>query len=136
MELEKYFWFFNDNTSAIYFSDLMISIIGTPNGKRYMKSRNRNHKFHIKSKIVQEIIKKMKYKHSDLNIEYMLKFVENICKHGYSVTKYKYIRKERPDIMNHVKIIEKNWLQYKKRKLVLELSMNIENLKLNLSHKE
>ena len=58
----------------------------------------------------------------------VLLFIENIYKDGYSNVKYKYIRNERPDIMNAIGIIEHNWTQYLYKKHELEFSMDFDNM--------
>ena len=123
--MEKYFWFFKKKTSAIYLSDTLIAVMMTPNGPKYMKTRESHKMFHTKSKVVKEIVQNMKYKHKDRTLNALLKFIESIYKEGYSISKYKYITEKRPDIMKAIQIIETNILKYKDRKNELELSINL-----------
>ena len=126
--MDNYFWFFKKEKSAAYLSDTLIAVMRTSNGPKYMKTRDCSKRFHIKSKVVKEIVEMMKYKHNNNTLNSLLKFIERIYKEGYSMSKYKYIREKRPDIMKAITIIETNMLKYQNKKL--HVLKNFENLHL------
>ena len=128
--MDNYFWFFKKEKSAAYLSDTLIAVMRTSNGPKYMKTRDCRKKFHIKSKAVKEIVEMMKYKHNDNTLNSLLSFIERIYKEGYSVSKYKYIREKRPDIMEAITIIEMNILKYQNKKHELYMSMDLKNIHL------
>ena len=128
--MDKYFWFFKKEKSAAYLSDTLIAVMRTSNGAKYMKTRDCRKRFHIKSKVVKEIVEIMKYKHTDNTLNSLLRFIERIYKEGYSMSKYKYIRDKRPDIMKAITIIETNMLKYQNKKHELEMTMYFEDIQL------
>jgi len=128
--MDKYFWFFKKEKSADYLSDTLIAVMRTSNGPDYMKTRDCRKRFHIKSKVVKEIVEIMKYKHTDNTLNSLLRFIERIYKEGYSMSKYKYIRDKRPDIMKAITIIETNILKYLNKKHALEMSMYFQDIDL------
>lgn len=126
-KLNRFFWFAKDNTSS-HLSDAILAVMGSDNGSKYMKTRNQNKKFCIKSNVVQEIIQRMNFNHSKTYNIFLLEFVENVYKRGYSVSKLEYIRKFRPDIMKAIQTIERHWIKYIYKKNELEFSMDFEDL--------
>ena len=120
--MESYFWFHKD---AVYLSDALLSVMRTHNGPEYMKTKDRNKPFDKRNHTIRNISNHMNNTYPEI-----LKFIENIYKDGFCVTKYKYIRNERPDIMKAIRIIEYNWIQYLYKKHSLEFSMDFENMRL------
>ena len=96
-----------------------------------MKVRDVKRNFDMKSKVISEIVENMNYKHNVTTLISLLKFIENIYKQGYTVSKYQYIRYKRPDIMNAIKIIDNWWSNYLLKKKELKFSMEFDNLRLD-----
>ena len=124
--MEKYFWFIKEPKYDVYLADTLVAIELTTNGRIYMKTKP----FLINELIVKKIIKNMKYKHNKKVLNVLFKFIEKIYKKGYTVSKHKYIRQKRKDIMRAIEIIENIWIKSKVKKNQLEFSMEFENMRL------
>ena len=124
--MEKYFWFVKESKYDVYLADTLVAIELTTNGKIYMKTEP----FSINDLIVIKIIENMNYKHNKKVLNVLFKFIEKIYKKGYTVSKNKYIRQKRKDIMKAIEIIENIWIKSKVRKNQLEMSTDFTDLRL------
>ena len=124
--MEKYFWFIKESKYDVYLADTLLAVMITCNGPEYMKTT----KFVITDVIVIDIICNMKYKHNKKVLNVLFKFIEKIYKKGYTVSKHKYIRQKRKDIMNAIEIIEKIYIKSKVRKNQLQMSVDFTDLRL------
>jgi hypothetical protein len=79
--MEKYFTFIDNKNTSSHLSDALIAVM-------LSKKHNKNTK--------EYIIENMNYKHNDVYLNWLLLFIDNIYKHGYTVTKYEYIKREFP----------------------------------------
>lgn len=129
-KLKRFFWFINDDISVMHVSDALLAVMSTVNGPDYIKNKDENTIFDKRNTIVKKIYTNMNYKHNNITFNILLNFIQNIYVHGYTVTKDKYIREEREDIMDAIKLIEIYWIKYMKKKNCCELSMDFEYLRL------
>ena len=74
--MEKYFTFVEHKDADLHLSDALIAVM-------LSKKHNKNTK--------EYIIENMNYKHNDIYIDWLLLFIDNIYKYGYTVTKNEYI---------------------------------------------
>ena len=86
---------------------------------------------HKRNHTVKSISQNMKNTYTSISFNSVLKEIENIYKDGYTVSKYRYIREERSDIMKAVRLIEYEWIKYLYRKHSLQFSMNFESMRLD-----
>jgi len=127
-KLKTFFWFHKD---ADYLSDSLLAVMRTPNGAEYMKTKDINKLFDKRNYTVKAISQNMLYKHNNSTFNLLLKFVENIHKFGYTVTKDEYIRNKRLDIMKAIQIIEKYRILYINKQQKLDFSMDFESMRLD-----
>lgn len=130
--LETFFWFFINDMSAKYISDGLLAVMITENGPTYMRSRDQSKSFDKRNKTVISISENMTYKHKSATLNVLLIFIENIYKNGYTFTKDKYIKEKRPDMMKAIQIIETRWIDYLNKKNVLEISMDFDEMRLDI----
>ena len=126
--MESYFWFHKD---AVYLSDAIVAVMLTSNGPEYMKKKDKNKLFDKRNHTVKSISQNMKNTYTSISFNSVLKEIENIYKDGYTVSKYRYIREERNDIIEAVRIIEYQWIKYLRKKNFLEISMDFEEMRLD-----
>ena len=133
-KLESYFDFFNDTDISLYICDSLLAVMRTADGPRYMKTKDQLKAFDKRNSVVKSIYHNMIYNHNSKTFNYLLKFIESIYKNGYVFTKYEYIRKQRPDIMKAIRIIENQRIKYLNEKNKLEMSMDFEDLRLDMNN--
>ena len=127
-KLKTFFWFHKD---AHHLSDALLAIMITTNGPEFMKMKDENKLFDKRNHTVKAIHKNINYSHSSEKFNLILKFLEKIYKYGYTVSKYMYIREERSDIMEAVRLIKYQWIKYLRKKNFLEISMDFEEMRLD-----
>ena len=132
--IKSYFDFFNDTELSLYITDSLLAVMRTTNGPNYMKTKNEYKTFDKRNCVVKSIDKNMIYNHNSKTFNFLLKFIESIYKNGYVFTKYEYIRKQRPDIMKAIRIIENQRIKYLNEKNQLEMSMDFEDLRLDMNN--
>jgi len=125
--MEKYFWFIKEVNYDVYLADTLQAVMCTHNGPEYMKTT----KFAITDIIVVDIVKNMNIKHNKKVLNILFKFIEKVYKKGYTVSKNKYIKQKRKDIMKAIEIIEEMWIKFKVNKNRLEMSMDFTDLHLH-----
>ena len=127
-KLKTFFWFHKD---ADHLSDALLAIMSTTNGPEYMKTKDEHKLFDKRNHTVKAIHQNMNYLHSSQKFNSILKLIEKIYKYGFTVSKYRYIREERSDIFEAVKLIECEWIRYLRKKNFLEISMDFEEMRLD-----
>lgn len=126
--LQKFFWFHKDHN---HLSNALLAVMLTSNGPEYMKTKDRSKPFDRRNVTVKSISQNMNHTYTSIQFNSLLKIIELIYKDGYTVTKNRYIRNERSDIMDAVRIIEHQWIKYLYKKHSLEFSMEFEDMRLD-----
>ena len=127
-KLKTFFWFHKD---ADYLSDALLAVMSTTNAPEYMKTKDNNKLFDKRNHTVKAIYQNINYSHTPLKFNSILKFIERIYKEGYTVSKYRYIKNERSDIIKAIGVIERQWIKYLYKKNSLDFSMDFESMRLD-----